>query len=111
MGEYERGFKDGVTSKMNKELQPLLSEILTGISEAVKNTPKYLIDNMELKAIDRGRGQWENERYDDLLCCYIANCSECGYESTDKYKISESHRYCERCGADMTGGPDDESYN
>lgn len=109
MTEYERGFKDGVTSEMNKELQPLLSEILTGISEVIKNTPKYLIDNMELKATDRGRGQWENERYDDLLYCYIANCSECGFESTNKYKISESHRYCERCGADMTGGAENDT--
>lgn len=47
------------------------------------------------------QGTWEEERYDDLLHCYIATCSECGYESTDKYIISESHRYCEYCGARM----------
>lgn len=101
MTEYERGFKDGITSKMNNELQPLLSEILTGISEAIKNTPKYLIDNAELKITDRGRGQWEDEHYDELLECYEATCSECGYESTDKYKISDNHRCCEYCGAKM----------
>jgi hypothetical protein len=50
------------------------------------------------------RGEWEAEHYNELIECYEAYCSECGYESTDKYKISESHRYCERCGADMTGG-------
>lgn len=48
------------------------------------------------------QGTWEDERYDDdLLHCYIATCSECGYESTDRYHISESHKYCENCGVRM----------
>ena len=49
------------------------------------------------------RGEWEDERYDDLLHCYIANCSECGYESTDKYRITDNHKCCEYCGARMDG--------
>lgn len=47
------------------------------------------------------RGEWEDERYDDLLGCYIATCSECGYESTDHYRITDNHRHCEYCGARM----------
>jgi hypothetical protein len=54
------------------------------------------------------QGTWENECYDEGLQCYIATCSECEYESTDKFKISESHRYCESCGADMIGGTDND---
>lgn len=47
------------------------------------------------------RGKWEEERYDDLLGCYIATCSECGYESTDRYRITDNHKRCEYCGASM----------
>ena len=54
-------------------------------------------------------GRWEGEHYNELIECYEAKCSECGYESTDKYTISESHRYCERCGADMTGGAENDT--
>lgn len=49
------------------------------------------------------RGEWENERYDELLHCYSAICSECGFESTDHYCISRTHKYCEYCGARMDG--------
>lgn len=47
------------------------------------------------------RGRWEEEHYSELLWCYEATCSECGYESTDKYRITNSHRFCENCGARM----------
>lgn len=47
------------------------------------------------------RGEWEEERYDELFHCYSAICSECGFESTDHYCISRTHKYCENCGARM----------
>lgn len=104
MTEYERGFKDGVTSKMNKELQPLLSEILTGISEAIKNTPKYLIDNMELEASDRGYGHIElfsdKESYECFKVCGIAydgECSICGS------RVFRTDKYCAICGGKLEG--------
>ena len=53
-------------------------------------------------------GQWEDERYDDLLHCYIATCSECGYASTDLYRITDNHRHCEYCGAKMMKDGDTE---
>ena len=46
-------------------------------------------------------GEWVDERYEDLLQCYSAVCSACGYESIDHYRISDSHNYCENCGAIM----------
>ena len=46
-------------------------------------------------------GHWKEEHYDDLLQCFSAICSECGYESTDHYSIIDNHRYCEYCGARM----------
>lgn len=51
-------------------------------------------------------GQWENEYYDEGLDCYIAACSECGYESTDRFRISDNHKYCEYCGTRMIKGGD-----
>lgn len=49
------------------------------------------------------RGKWEHEHYNEQIECYVSNCSECGYESTDKYRITSNHRYCEYCGARMDG--------
>ena len=49
------------------------------------------------------RGEWVDERYEDLLQCYSAVCSACGYESIDHYCIRDSHKYCENCGARMDG--------
>lgn len=47
------------------------------------------------------QGTWEDEQYDDLLHCYIATCSECGYVSTDPCRITDNHKCCEYCGARM----------
>jgi hypothetical protein len=46
-------------------------------------------------------GKWKHEHYNEQIECYVANCSECGYESTDKYRITSNHRYCEYCSARM----------
>lgn len=54
------------------------------------------------------RGKWENECYDEGLQCYIATCSECGYESTDRFRITDNHRRCEYCGARMIKDGDKE---
>ena len=71
------------------------------IAEVIRNN----LENMVIPASDVQpvrHGEWEDERYDDdLLHCYIATCSECGYESTDRYRISDSHKYCENCGVKM----------
>lgn len=47
------------------------------------------------------RGEWVDERYEDLLQCYCAFCSACGYESIDHYRITDTHSFCENCGARM----------
>ena len=47
------------------------------------------------------RGKWEHEHYNEQIECYVANCSECGYESTDKYRITSNHRCCEYCSTRM----------
>jgi hypothetical protein len=90
----------------------LHSEIIRVYSKDYGNVDvvpvEYLADIPAADVQPVKQGTWENECYDEGLQCYIATCSECEYESTDKFKISESHRYCERCGADMTGGTDND---
>lgn len=49
------------------------------------------------------RGKWESEHYNEMIQCYEAYCSECGYASTDEYHITDNHKYCEYCGARMDG--------
>lgn len=56
---------------------------------------------VKLAKCEEKPGKWENEQYDELLECYSATCSECGYESTDRFRITDNHRHCEYCGARM----------
>lgn len=49
------------------------------------------------------RGKWEEEQYNDCFHCYSAICSECHCESTDFYSITDTHSFCEYCGARMDG--------
>ena len=48
------------------------------------------------------RGEWECECYDDVLDCYSAICTNCGYQSSDHFRITDYHKYCENCGTRMT---------
>ena len=76
------------------------------IAEVIRNNLESLVVSAKL-VITAGDsellkcGRWENECYDEGLQCYIANCSECGYESTDRFRITDNHKYCEYCGTIM----------
>lgn len=48
--EYERGFKDGLKSKIGDELLPMIEQILVGVSDAVKSVIPLMVDRMEIKA-------------------------------------------------------------
>jgi len=64
------------------------------VPNVLRNIPSADVQPVKL-------GKWECEHYDELIECYVANCSECGYESTDNYRITPNHRYCEYCGTRM----------
>ncbi len=114
---YEQGYKDGTAGAALPNVNDNGDKI-DGYDYAYKTDsrgePYIHIDSvrsMLKKAADVKpvrRGEWEDERYDDLLHCYIATCSECGYESTDKYRITDNHKYCEYCGARMKEDGDTE---
>lgn len=72
------------------------------IAEVIRNN----LENMVIPATDVQpvrRGKWEDEHYSELMDCYEATCSVCGFESSDKYHITDTHRFCENCGARMDG--------
>ena len=48
--EYERGFKDGLKSKIGEELQPMIAQVLEDISEVIKGLIPHMIDIMEITA-------------------------------------------------------------
>lgn len=76
-----------------------IAEVIKNNLETMVISAKLIISPGDTELIEHGR--WENEHYDELLNCYLANCSECGYESTDHYSIIDNHRYCEYCGTRM----------
>lgn len=62
------------------------------------------LDKMFTSPVVIDYGNWENEFYDNKISVWRATCSICHFESHDIYgKVSESHRFCEGCGAKMTG--------
>ena len=71
------------------------------IAEVIRNNLENMVIPAAVDVQPVRRGEWEEERFDELLQCYSATCSECGYESTDKYRITDNHRHCEYCGAKM----------
>ena len=84
----------------------LINEAATGTMARTLFKAKYTLYSQQRYVIDVQpvkRGRWEFEHYNELIECYVANCSECGYESTDKYRITSNHRNCEYCGARMDG--------
>lgn len=85
---------------MNQNDEKVLSEI-DGYEKAIYAVHELILDKDLIENVQPvRRGEWE-EGYDDLLHCYNATCSECGYISSDLLRISDSHKYCENCGARM----------
>ena len=94
-----------MTDYISREDALLHSEIIRVYSKDYGNIDvvpvEYLADIPAEDVQPVKHGRWEGEHYNELIECYEANCSECGYESTDKYRITDNHRYCEYCGARM----------
>ena len=85
---------DKVCHYADKQYEDIVYATTQKICEAVADMPAA--DLQPVKS-----GKWEGEHYNEQIECYEANCSECGYESTDKYRITDNHRYCEYCGTRM----------
>jgi len=76
-----------------------IAEVIRNNLESLVVSAKLVITPGDVELVKRG--QWENEHYEVGLHCYVATCSDCGYESTDTFRISDNHKYCEYCGTKM----------
>lgn len=48
---------------------------------------------------------WLDERYDDEVDVWRAECSACNWDSDEVYgRVSLTHKFCENCGARMKAG-------
>lgn len=92
---YLKGYSDKECNS-NSPYGMITSSVLNKVERALSEMPAANVQSVR-------HGHWKEEHYDDLLQCFSAICSECGYESTDHYSIIDNHRYCEYCGARMDG--------
>lgn len=119
MTEYERGFIDGVKSKVTAELTPAIIKITNGLSQTIQEVVKTVIGNMKITAHEPDqpvkRGYWkdimmsEATGWDlsltggkDAVCETV--CSVCGggcaFDGDGEALLSQ---YCPDCGARMDG--------
>ena len=109
MTEYERGFIDGIKSKVSAELTPTLINVSKTMLEMLKPVLSTALENAlnDNNAItDTGvqpvkRGRWENEYLEDDI--WWVECSNCKQETHSRYGRPSTYRYCPNCGARMDG--------
>ena len=108
MTEYERGFIDGIKSKVSAELTPTLINVSRTMLEMLKPVLSTALENVlndnnaitdtDVQPVKRGR--W-SECYTDSHH-YSGICSVCGKASIKS--LTESlYEYCPKCGARMDG--------
>lgn len=96
MNEYERGFIDGIKSKVSAELTPTLINVSRTMLEMLKPVLSTALEDVQ--PVKRGR--W-SECYTDSHH-YSGICSVCGRASIKS--LTESlYEYCPKCGARMDG--------
>lgn len=109
MTEYERGFIDGIKSKVSAELTPTLINVSKTMLEILKPVlstalENALNDNNAITDTDVQpvrRGQWISD--DDIVPDYWRCCSNCYHIEKRDYK---RFKYCPNCGADMRNKED-----
>lgn len=120
MTEYERGFIDGVKSKVEAELTPTIIKMTDGLSQTIQEAVKTVLGNVKITAHEPAsddqpvkRGYWkdimmsEATGWDlsltggkDAVCETV--CSVCGrgcaFDGDGEALLS---KYCPDCGAEM----------
>lgn len=100
MTEYERGFIDGVRSKVTAELTPTIIKMTDGLSQTIQEAVKTVIGNVKITVHEPAsddqpvkRGKWLSRCEGDIY--EFSECSECG--NTESCETP----YCAQCGARM----------
>ena len=105
MTEYERGFIDGIKSKVSAELTPTLIDVSKTMLEILKPVLSTALENAlnDNNAItDTGgqpvkRGRWLHFHDDGIIFC--SECEREAYWDSDGQQLFD---YCPYCGADMS---------
>lgn len=110
MTEYERGFIDGIKSKVSAELTPTLINVSKTMLEMLKPVlstalENALNDNNAITDTDVQpvrRGKWIG---DEVIQCSICNFILNG--NAFERIVRKYFKYCPNCGARMDGDTDD----
>lgn len=100
MTEYERGFIDGVKSKVEAELTPTIIKMTDGLSQTIQEAIKTVIGNVKITANEPAadkHGYWVEEEP------RVLKCSVCGEYAPMNYLGQNciDSRYCPWCGTKM----------
>lgn len=106
MTEYERGFIDGVKSKVEAELTPTIIKMTDGLSQTIQEAVKTVIGNVKITAHEpASSAKWVLFAKDCVgRAFYCSNCRK--VTTTEDFENSPLEReeyYCSRCGARMDG--------
>ena len=90
MSEYERGFKDGVKSKVAEELKPIIAKMLEGITNTIQGLPIHITEMLKIKATEPA-----SELY--AVCNELAELfgSPCDFSPIDDFMFENGD--CEDC--------------
>lgn len=80
-----------------------------------KKALKMLIDKIEHAPTiepEREKGKWIERNPQNSDRCRLIECDQCGFSHIVGFNVPYEHwienrNFCERCGADMRGEPDD----
>lgn len=105
MTEYERGFIDGIKSKVSAELTPTLINVSKTMLEMLKPVLSTALENVlnDNNAItDTDVQPVEHSRWIPMNDgTYNAYCENCGHERGSKAWNKADYKYCPNCGARM----------
>lgn len=82
-----------------------LSDYLLDETREALETINYKVGDMPSVTPERPKGKWIETPVENDIVPVVFKCSECGMRVVNPYK------YCPNCGAEMSGGGEDEVNN
>lgn len=100
MTEYERGFIDGVKSKVTAELTPVITKMAGGLNQTIQEAVKTVIGNVKITAHEPD----SSAKWDGYICSKCNVCAD--YFISGDFYFDEKPNFCPNCGArmDLKGG-------
>lgn len=95
MTEYERGFIDGVKSKVTAELTPVITKMAGGLNQTIQEVVKTVIGNVKITAHE----PVSSAKWDGYICSECNVCAD--YFISGDFYFDEKPNFCPNCGARM----------